>query len=216
MFQGETDQTPWACWINIDADQNNGNHLSYWHRCGSRVGQAATGEYFIRHEGHPTVNQTGWLITPRLFLQPDRDYTTLSFKEMTGGSGFEATLSVMVSTNSDPNNTNAYTQVWSSNSPNLTWQTRSIDLSAYQGQAGCRQQSKNKEDQFFHGIVFLRYNVTISRYKVPTIPIKKQLPKTRIFQCGFRVVASTSFPITCSAVPRWLRRWHCAFCGTHW
>jgi hypothetical protein len=131
----ETDYTPWICWINVDTDHDNGERLSYWHRCGSRVGQAATGEYFIRHEGHPTVNQTGWLVTPRLFLQPSRDYTTLSFKEMTGGSGFEAILSVRVSTNSDPNNANAYTQIWSSNSPNLTWQTRSIDLSAYQGKA---------------------------------------------------------------------------------
>ena len=131
----ETDNTPWICWINVDTDHNNGEYLSYWHRCGSQVGQAATGEYFIRHEGHPTVNQTGWLVTPRLFLQPDRDYTTLSFKEMTGGSGFEANLSVRVSTNSDPNNADAYTQIWSSNSPNLTWQTRNIDLSEYQGKA---------------------------------------------------------------------------------
>lgn len=132
----ETDQTPWACWTNVDTDHNNGVYLSYWHRCGSRVGQAATGEYFIRHEGHPTVNQTGWLVTPRLFLQPDRDYTTLSFKEMTGGSGFEATLSVRVSTSSDINNADAYTQIWSSNSnASSTWTTRNIDLSAYQGQA---------------------------------------------------------------------------------
>lgn len=132
----ETDYTPWICWINVDTDQNNGVYQSYWHRCGSRIGEAATGEYFIRHEGHPTVNQTGWLVTPRLFLQPDRDYTTLTFKEMTGGSGSEATLSVRVSTDSDPNNADAYTQVWSSNSnAGFTWNTRDIDLSAYQGKA---------------------------------------------------------------------------------
>lgn len=132
----ETDYTPWICWTNVDTDHNNGVYQSYWHRCGSRIGQAATGEYFIRHEGNPTVNQTGWLVTPRLFLQPDRDFTTLTFKEMTGGSGFEATLSVRVSTNSDPNNADAYTQVWSSNSnAGFSWNTRSIDLSAYQGKA---------------------------------------------------------------------------------
>ena len=131
----ETDYTRWACWINIDTDHNNGGNLSYWHRCGTRVGQAATGDYFIRHTGHETVNQTGWLITPRLFLQPNRDYTTMSFKVMTGGSGFEAALSVMVSTNSDPYNEDAYTQIWSSTSNPSTWQTVNIDLSAYRGEA---------------------------------------------------------------------------------
>ena len=132
----ETDYTPWACWINTDSDHNDGEYLSFWHRCGSRVGQAATGDYFIRHAGHPTVNQQGWLVTPRLFLQPGRDYTSLSFKEMTGGSGFEANLSVRVSTNSDPNNADAYTQIWSSNSnAGSGWNSRNIDLGAYQGEA---------------------------------------------------------------------------------
>ena len=131
----ETDNTRWACWFNFDTDHNNGGNLSYWHRCGTRVGQAATGDYFIRHTGHETVNQTGWLITPRLFLQPNRDYTTMSFKAKTGGSGYAATLSVRVSTNSDPNNADAYTQVWSSTSNLSTWQTVNIDLGEYQGQA---------------------------------------------------------------------------------
>lgn len=131
----ETDNTRWACWFNIDTDHNNGGNLSYWHRCGTRVGQAATGDYFIRHTGHETVNQTGWLITPRLFLQPNRDYTMMSFKVKTGGTGFEAALSVRVSTNSDPYNADAYTQIWSSTANPSTWQTVNIDLSAYQGEA---------------------------------------------------------------------------------
>ncbi len=131
----ETDNTRWACWFNIDTDQNNGGNLSYWHRCGTRVGQAATGDYFIRHTGHETVNQTGWLVTPRLFLQPNRDYTMMSFKVKTGGTGFEAALSVRVSTNSDPYNADAYTQIWSSTANPSTWQTVNIDLSAYQGEA---------------------------------------------------------------------------------
>lgn len=129
------DQTQWACWITTDADHSNGENLSYWHRCGTRGSAAASGDYYVSHGGNASVNQTGWLVSPRLFLQPNRDSSTLSFKATAGGTGFAATLSVRVSTSSDPNNADAYTEVWSSNSNSATWQTINVDLSAYQGQA---------------------------------------------------------------------------------
>ena len=126
--------TEWACWTKVDSDHNNGENLSYWDRMGTNVVTPATGQFCASHGNHPTVNQQGWLVSPRLYLQPDRDNTTLTFKtcEMfPEPSTYEA---VLVSTNSDPNNADAYTQVWTQNNPTDSWKTVTVDLSAYQGQ----------------------------------------------------------------------------------
>lgn len=131
----ESISSKWSCWTTVDADHNNGENLSFWARTGTDLITPATGQYCVSHGNHPTVNQQGWLVTPRLYLQPNRDNTTLTFKtyEMFAEpSTYEA---VLVSTNSNPNNADAYTQVWTQNNPTGSWKTVTVDLSAYQGQA---------------------------------------------------------------------------------
>ena len=124
----ENDETDWSCWTVVDSDHNNGNLFSYWTR--SSTGSAA-GDYCVGHRSNTNIQQ-GWLVTPRLFLQPGRDNTTLTFKTREWGQGYKG---VLVSTNSDINNADAYTEVWTQEHGSNIWKTVTINLNAYQGQA---------------------------------------------------------------------------------
>ncbi|MBO4567439.1 MAG: choice-of-anchor J domain-containing protein [Bacteroidales bacterium] len=125
----EIGETDWTSWTKIDGDGAFSTQLAYWHRAGDCSMAASGGEYCARHRGDGT-SQTGWLITPRMFLQPGRDYTILQFINW---SGTDANKSVWVSTNSDPTATSSYTKVWENNS-SQSWSTVTVDLSAYQGE----------------------------------------------------------------------------------
>lgn len=127
----EIGETDWTSWTTIDVDNSNGYSLSYWSRGGSRICSTPSGDYCAIHYGS-TNSQEGWLISPRLFLQPGRDYTALTFKSW---GGQDATKSVLVSTGTNPNTTSNYTSVWESTSFNNSWETVSLNLSEYQGQA---------------------------------------------------------------------------------
>ena len=124
----ENDATDWACWTVVDTDHNNGDLFSYWTR--SSLGPD-DGNYCVYHRNNSTIQQ-GWLISPRLFLQPGRDNTTLTFRTREWGQG---NLGVLVSTNSDINNADSYTQVWTQGQGSNVWKTVTINLNAYQGQA---------------------------------------------------------------------------------
>lgn len=131
----EIGNTDWACWTKIDVDNNNDVFASYWDRCGQRVLEAAIGDYCAAHMYGPSgIAQTGWLISPRLYLQPGRDNTTLSFQSYEGSSG-TTSLKVMVSTSSNPTNTSNYSEVYSITDQSASWKTVVVDLSAYQGEA---------------------------------------------------------------------------------
>ncbi len=124
----ENNNTQWSCWTKIDVDNNNGGDASYWDR-----GAASPnfGSYYAHHADGD--DQEDWLITPRLFLQPSRDNTTLTFKSR-GSFSYTSHASVCVSTGSDVNNLNAYTEI-SPLTPHNGWETVTVDLSNYQGQA---------------------------------------------------------------------------------
>ena len=126
----ENNNTEWSCWTKVDSDHNNNGSAAYWHRSGVTPD---AGSYCLRHGGNPNPQQ-GWLITPRLFLQPNRDNTTLTFRTREWSST-ECYQGVLVSTNSDMNNADAYTEVWVQNHGSSIWKTVTVDLGAYQGQA---------------------------------------------------------------------------------
>ena len=125
----ENNHTQWSCWTKIDVDNNNGSNASYWDR-----GAASPnfGSYYAHHADGD--DQEDWLITPRLFLQPGRDNTTLTFKSREWLS-YTSYAGVWISTSSDVNNLNTYTEIWAQNQGSSGWKTVTIDLSAYQGQA---------------------------------------------------------------------------------
>lgn len=125
----ENNNTEWSCWTKIDVDHNGGSDASYWDRS---TAANTSGGYHARHVDG--VDQEDWLITPRLFLQPGRDNTTLTFNSREWLS-YTSYAGVWVSTGSDVNNLNAYTEVWAQNHGSASWSTITIDLSAYQGQA---------------------------------------------------------------------------------
>ena len=85
---------------------------------------------FLEDEG---VYQQGILITPRLFLQPNRDLTELRFYSYTGWPDYYYYEGVWISYDSDPYDLNAYYEVWSPNDVSASWEEVAIDLSAFQG-----------------------------------------------------------------------------------
>ena len=134
----EQGNTSWACWTKIDVDNQNNGRVSYWDRVGKRLySSLPTGNECARHVRNSDNAQEGWLITPRLFLQPGRDATTLTFKTSEYRPGYYGYEGVWVSTNSDPTNRSSYTQVWTQTAANAStsWKDVTIDLSDYQGEA---------------------------------------------------------------------------------
>ena len=132
----ENGSTSWPCWTKLDVDGDNGVNVSYWDRVGKRLNSSIPeGDHCAWHRYNGDNNQEGWLISPRLFLQPGRDNTTLTFKTYEGYASDYRYEGVWVSTNSDPTSTSSYTEVWTQSSPSASWKTVTVDLSAYQGQA---------------------------------------------------------------------------------
>lgn len=135
-FEGfETGETDWNCWTVID--ESAGSYLhDYWFRYGTRSNiTPATGDYMATHWANNSVNQEGWLISPKLFLQPGRDATVLTFKSYEVSPTSLKYEGVWVSTtNANPG---SFTEVWSQTSSNASasWKTISVDLKPYQGQA---------------------------------------------------------------------------------
>ena len=134
----ENGSTDWPCWTKIDVDNNNGGNVSYWHREGehpfNNTFAPATGDYCAYHRFGDAA-QEGWLISPKLFLQPGRDYTTLTFKSCLPRASFYYTggCSVWISTTNT--NTSSFTKIWEETSPTSSWTNKTVDLAAYQGQA---------------------------------------------------------------------------------
>ena len=127
----ERGNTSWPCWTKIDVDNSNGTKTSYWHRAGLRTWSNFTGNYCVAHDANSSSNQEGWLVTPRLFLQPLQSETKMTFKSWANSS---VPLKVYVSTSSNPSTTSNFVEVWSENGSG-NWQTKTVDLSAYQGRA---------------------------------------------------------------------------------
>ena len=143
-FEGfETGATDWVCWTVVDEHQNDYSYYlgqeSYWQRRGETQEYTynytiPTGEYCAFHDYNIEHAQEGWLISPKLFLQPDRTSVQLTFKSREQYNNDYTYEGVLVSTYGTPNISH-FTQVWDQGQPSDTWTTVTIDLSDYMGQA---------------------------------------------------------------------------------
>lgn len=140
FFDGfESGETEWNCWTKIDVDNDNANLASYWDIGGKFSPISSflpyTGDHYAKHQRNTGTAQEGWLVSPRLFLQPGRDATMLTYYSRNGGSYVGGYGSVWISTSTDPTNTSAFTQIYTEPNSKSEWAQRTVDLTAYQGQA---------------------------------------------------------------------------------
>ena len=136
----ENGLTDWACWTKRDLG-TNGPYNSFWTRAGKgEINSIPSGNYGAKHGFHSTVDQEGWLVSPRLFLQPGQTQTTLTFKTYEFAPSDYRYEGVWISQSSyySPGSSYFYEyfhEVWTQTSPSSSWKTVTIDLSEYQGTA---------------------------------------------------------------------------------
>jgi len=134
----ENGNTHWPCWTVVtNGNVATGDYYPLWDRFGqcnygNPSTHAATGDYSVIH-GNSTNSHTDWLISPKLFLQPGRDNTTLTFKCYRNAN---ATSNPTLWISTTDASTSSFAQVnnvsWGSTG---SWQTVSVNLNSYQGQA---------------------------------------------------------------------------------
>ena len=128
--------TDWNCWTKTDEGMNwDGNdhdytYASYWHRI--VYDESNLDNSCAKHKYNSNFNQEGWLISPKLFLQPGRDSTCMTFRTLEEYADDYRYEGVWISTTS--NNPSVFTEIWSQNNPSENWQFVNLDLSEYQGQ----------------------------------------------------------------------------------
>ena len=127
----ENGETEWNCWTKVNTDGSGS--FSTWERSGTGTSvPPCTGNYCARHGYNGSTEQEGWLISPRIFLQPGRDNTTLTFKTYEQYANDMQYEGVWISTSST--STSAFTEVWTQESASAEWKTVNVDLKPYQGQ----------------------------------------------------------------------------------
>ncbi len=117
--------TDWGCWSVLDFD---GNNEITWER---NTELAQSGDFSARHLACDNI-QEGWLITPPIYLQPNRDSTWMSFNTMETNAESYTYSGVWVSTTGTE--TNNFAEIWSQENPSENWDTININLSDYQGE----------------------------------------------------------------------------------
>ncbi len=117
--------TDWGCWSIFDFD---GNDEITWQR---NTEQAQSGDFSARHLACDNI-QEGWLITPPIYLQPNRDSTWMSFNTMEINTENYTYSGVWVSTAGTESND--FAEIWSQENPSENWDTVNINLSDYQGE----------------------------------------------------------------------------------
>ena len=126
----ETGATDWSCWT--ESTNTGGTGWDRWD--GDAI--VADGDYCARALWS-YANKTSWLISPRLFLQPSRNTTKLSFehRDFLGSSNpLPNTKEVWISTTDT--NPDSFTKIWSGTTGLISsWEDVEIDLKAYQDQA---------------------------------------------------------------------------------
>lgn len=135
----ENGETSWSCWTTLDVDGYNGYFSSYWDRSGLNDDggfEPHSGNHCVKHNYNPE-SQEGWLISPRLFLQPKRDVTTLEFMSCERYANDLKYEGVWISTTGIvPSD---FTEIWSATddpdyTPSNSWKQVSINLNDYQGE----------------------------------------------------------------------------------
>ncbi len=139
-FEGfEIGETDWNCWTVLDEGSNfdlDGYvaYTTYWQRLGNgNESLPFEGNHCAAHLFHPQIDQEGWLISPRFYLNPNRDFTTLTFQSAERDAiAYFAYESVMISTTGT--NPSDFIEVWSPDDYSEEWKEVSIDLSDFQGE----------------------------------------------------------------------------------
>ena len=91
-----------------------------------------SGNYGAQH--YYNVNdQEGWLISPKIILEPNYDNIKLSFMTQESPAADYTYEGVWVAINN--NALSNFNEVWTQESPNEEWKTVTIDLKDYQGEA---------------------------------------------------------------------------------
>lgn len=121
----EEPETDWGCWAILDFD---GNDSISWERT---TDEAATGILSARHMACDNI-QEGWLITPPIFLQPNRDSTWMRFSSLVTRPESLTYSGVWASTTDTQSN--SFSELWAMDNPSDTWDTVTIDLSDFQGE----------------------------------------------------------------------------------
>lgn len=138
-FEGfETGATDWNCWTVTDEGFNfdpitGAEYASYWHRVGGNNGvMPFEGEYTAAYWAHPMLDQEGWLISPQLYLQPNRDNTTLTFQSYEANAIDYGYQGVLISTTGiEPSD---FVLIWEPMDVSDEWKEVVVDLSDYQGE----------------------------------------------------------------------------------
>ena len=121
----EEDNTDWACFTILDYD---GNIDITWERSDSL---SLDGTFSARHLACDNI-QEGWLITPPLYLQPNRDTTWLQFATYEANPDNFTYSGVWASTTGTESTD--FSEIWSQENPSAEWDTITLDLSSYQGE----------------------------------------------------------------------------------
>ncbi len=121
----EENETDWGCFSIFDFD---GNAEIGWQRSDSL---SLDGTFSARHLACDNI-QEGWLITPPLYLQPNRDTTWMQFATYEAHPENFTYSGVWVSTTGTESSD--FTEIWSQDNPSAEWDTVTLDLSAYQGE----------------------------------------------------------------------------------
>ena len=122
----DADNTEWECWTKRDYS-NSGNKTSW------STYAIGSSDMCASHYYNSSRNVNDWAIMPRMFLQPGRDYTQLSFytyETVVENYKFEGVYISTTGTNQDD-----FTLLWSQSSPSASWKNVTINLNNYQGQA---------------------------------------------------------------------------------
>ena len=129
----EIGETDFFCYGKLDYQNAIHAFRSSWTTYVSNGGVAPySGNMCIRRKYNSTSegNSNDWLIMRPFFLQPGRDYSTLTFKSYEQFPDDYTFEGVYVATLEDE----SFTQIWTQNNPSASWKTVSIDLNAYSGQ----------------------------------------------------------------------------------
>lgn len=134
--RGHFNQDPgndWPCWQILDSDNNNNGVQSYWDMYPDSHDNGSIWDKYCACHRSGNANQDGWLISPRVFLQPGHD-THLAFWTKETGSFTNEGVYICTSSNLIIGN---FSQIWSQSAANASssWKKVDIDLSAYGGYA---------------------------------------------------------------------------------
>ena len=148
----ETGATDWACWGQLDIDDQNNGYASYWHRGGGSNSNvnAYSGEHCALHIYNAAYDQFGLLSTPMIRI-PVGGNTTMSFKTLEiypYDYGYEGVWVI-------EGGHKAAVEVWTQTEPSEEWKTVTIDLSAFQGkdvEIDFRYKGQNAHDWYIDDV----------------------------------------------------------------